>query len=86
MCIRDSTSGEYLDELKELSYGTEAEEFRQDVLKFSSMESISAVRIYVDLDESELPFTAGRKYSTLQPLNNIRTTYWYGIFQGSPAM
>lgn len=83
---KELTSGEYLDDLKELSYGTEAEEFRQDVLKFSSMESISAVRIYVDLDESELPFTAGRKYSTLQPLNNIRTTYWYGIFQGSPAM
>lgn len=83
---KELTSGEYLDDLKELSYGTEAEEFRQDVLKFSSMESISAVRIYVDLDESELPFTAGRKYSTLQPLNNIRTTYWYGIFQCSPAM
>lgn len=83
---KELTSGEYLDDLKELSYGTEAEEFRQDVLKFSSMESISAVRIYVDLDESKLPFTAGRKYSTLQPLNNIRTTYWYGIFQGSPAM
>lgn len=83
---KELTSGEYLDDLKELSYGTEAEQFRQDVLKFSSMESISAVRIYVDLDESELPFTAGRKYSTLQPLNNIRTTYWYGIFQGSPAM
>ena len=83
---KELTSGEYLDDLKELSYGTEAEEFRQDVLKFSSMESISAVRIYVALDESELPFTAGRKYSTLQPLNNIRTTYWYGIFQGSPAM
>ena len=80
------TSGKYLDNLKELSYGTEAEQFRQDVLKFSSMESISAVRIYVDLDESELPFTAGRKYSTLQPLDNIRSTYWYGIFQGSPAM
>lgn len=80
------TSGKYLDNLKELSYGTEAEQFRQDVLKFSSMESISAVRIYVDLDESELPFTAGRKYTTLQPLDNIRSTYWYGIFQGSPAM
>lgn len=80
------TSGKYLDNLKELSYGTEAEQFRQDVLKFSSMESISAVRIYVDLDESELPFTAGRKYCTLQPLDNIRSTYWYGIFQGSPAM
>lgn len=80
------TSGKYLDNLKEHSYGTEAEQFRQDVLKFSSMESISAVRIYVDLDESELPFTAGRKYSTLQPLDNIRSTYWYGIFQGSPAM
>lgn len=80
------TSGKYLDNLKELSYGTEAEQFRQDVLKFSSMESISAVRIYVDLDESELPFTAGRKYSTLQPLDNIRSTHWYGIFQGSPAI
>lgn len=80
------TSGKYLDNLKELSYGTEAEQCRQDVLKFSSMESISAVRIYVDLDESELPFTAGRKYSTLQPLDNIRSTHWYGIFQGSPAI
>lgn len=80
------TSGKYLDNLKELSYGTEAEQFRQDVLKFSSMESISAVRIYVDLDESELPFTAGRKYSTLQPLDNIRSTHWYGIFQASPAI
>lgn len=80
------TSGKYLDNLKELSYGTEAEQFRQDVLKFSSMESISAVRIYVDLDESELPFTAGRKYSTLQPLDNIRSTHWYGIFQCSPAI
>lgn len=83
---KELTSGEYLDDLKGLSYGTEAEQFRQDVLKFSSMESISAVRIYVDLDESELPFTAGRKYSTLQPLDNIRSTHWYGIFQGSPAM
>ena len=64
---KELTSGEYLDDLKELSYGTEAEEFRQDVLKFSSMESISAVRIYVDLDESELPFTAGE--STL-PCNH----------------
>ena len=83
---KELTSGEYLDDLKGLSYGTEAEQFRQDVLKFSSMESISAVRIYVDLDESELPFTAGRKYSTLQPLDNIRSTHWYGIFQGSPAI
>ena len=80
------TSGEYIDDLHELSYSTEADQFKQDVLQYSSMESISAVRIYVDLDENELPFTAGRKYSTLQPLDNIRSTYWYGIFQGSPAM
>lgn len=80
------TSDSRIEDLHALSNSTDAQHFNQDVLHYSSLESISAVRIYIDCDESELPYTAGRKYSTMQPLSNIKGTYWYGIFQGSPAM
>ena len=80
------TSDSRIEDFHALSNSTDAQHFNQDVLHYSSMESISAVRIYIDCDESELPYSAGRKYSTMQPLSNIKGTYWYGIFQGSPAM
>lgn len=79
------TSENRIEDLHALANSTDAQHFNQDVLHYSSMESISAVRIYVDCDESELPYTAGKKYSTMQPLSSVKGTYWYGIFQGSPA-
>lgn len=82
----DLTSSNRIEDILALSNSTDAQQFNQDVFSYSSTEAISAVRIYIDCPESDLPFSAGRKYSTLQPLDNIRGTYWYGIFQGSPAM
>lgn len=80
------TSDTRIEDILALSNSTDAQKFNQDVFHYSSTESISAVRIYVDCPETDLPYTAGKKYSTLQPLSSVKGTYWYGIFQGSPAI
>ena len=71
---------------KSLSASTDAQDFSQKVQELSSLDALTSVRIYIDCPQEELPYTNGRKYSIMQPLTNVRGTYWYGIFQGSPAM
>ncbi len=71
--------------LQDLAGNADAQDFYRLVRDFSSRDALSSVRIYLDCPQEDLAYIKGRKSSILQPLDKVRGTYWYGIFQGSPA-
>ena len=73
-------------DFKTLSASESAKDFAHDVAQYTSTDALTSVRIYIDCPTEDIAFYSSRKHNIIQPLDNAKRTYWYGIFQGSPAM
>lgn len=73
-------------DFKTLSASDSAIDFTHDVAQYSSTDILSSVRIYIDCPTDDIAFYSSRQHNIIQPLDTVKRTYWYGIFQGSPAM
>lgn len=61
-----------------------AYEFKSYIQGIVKSSNLSAVRIYLDLDESETDFFKQKSSENLfLPVSSIRGTYWYGIMRSS---
>lgn len=59
--------------------------FNDTVEQFKSSSLITDVRFYLDIPRNESIVSEDTPYPALLPLDYAKGTYWYGIFEGSPA-
>lgn len=71
--------------LGDFADSAEAEEFAREVQMLKQDELFGDIRLYMDVPQAEPFFSQGALRGIAEPMDNIRRTYWYGIFAGEPG-
>lgn len=69
----------------ELAASESAAAFADTTASLENQELICAIRIYIDLPAQSPFFSAASAADLFLPMSEAKGTYWYGIFQGTPA-
>lgn len=73
------------DSLEDTLSASAVQNFNTTVEQLKSSSLITDVRFYLDIPRNESIVAGDTPYPALLPLDNAKGTYWYGIFEGSPA-
>lgn len=73
------------DSLEDTLSASAMQNFNTTVEQLKSSSLITDVRFYLDIPRNESIVAGDTPYPVLLPLDNAKGTYWYGIFEGSPA-
>lgn len=73
------------DSLEDTLSASAVQNFNATVEQLKSSSLITDVRFYLDIPRNESIVAGDTPYPALLPLDNAKGTYWYGIFEGSPA-
>lgn len=71
--------------LGDFADSAEAEAFAREVQMLKQDELFGDIRLYMDVPQAEPFFSQGVLHGIAEPMDNIRRTYWYGIFAGEPG-
>lgn len=80
--IVDKNRGE---SLGELAASKSAHEFLETLDRSTDGSPVKDIKLYIDIPQTDPVFSTSL-HNTVLPMNHARGTYWYGIFNGSPAM
>lgn len=81
-----SLSPNRTDSLSLLADSKSAKTFQETIERAIDEGLVTDVKMYMDIPQDDPVFSKRPVSNTLLPIKNARGTYWYGIFNGAPAL